>query len=243
MARISSLTVFIFTTLIIYTIIGGLFSAWASTGSTSGYTTPYSSTLPISVGSYTYSETHNITDGAALTTYTAFTPDKYLSWGIFPYSGFVTTKEGNLFGFIPWHFPADWYYDSNDTKIGTELSEATVNNTFTTTLNASKFRIDIGTAYYADAYFMPCYNSTGFVYDCDNASRLMLNSLGNGTVTVFIGSNSTDFSYFDLSVFTSAVSNVLTGFYGIGAPMEVSIILAGVWWILLALGIAKLILG
>jgi len=248
MARISSFTIFVWTTLIIYTMLGGLFSTWAASG-TIGIPTQYTTILPVGMlNTYTTIETHNITYNSGWTDYTPFIPLKAASWtpagGGFPH-GFLVERDVQFYGITYWRVNEPWFYWDNDTRADTNyvLDQDLAISEFELELNASRFRIDIGTNFAADVIIMPCLNTTGYVFPSADPADLMIDSIGNLTVTVTIGSNITNFNTFDLNIFTGAVVNVLSGFYTIGAPIYIAAILAGIWWILLAFGIAKLIIG
>jgi len=220
MARISSFTVFVWVTLIVYTIVAGAMVS-VVTGTT--YTSPYTTTITQEGQMYRYSEIHNITKGTQVDYAANFTPDRRVRWNIplFPDRlGFY--RKDTWLGLVWWQMQ-----DS-------PITEAEIIADFDTSKNYSKYSFDYGGAFWTDVYVYPyMYGNGSFVYYPIN------NSIANNKLTILLGTNQTSYTYFDIGILTG----IVTGYNSYGAPAEVSIVIAGIWWILLVLGIVKLVIG
>lgn len=129
-------------------------------------------------------------------------------------------------------------------NLGNHLHDATILAYWNTTLAVSPFRVDNATDWDSLVLIFPATNSTGGYAYGGTGYQALVNSIGNRTIGVSILSNCyAPLVTFDVSIFVTAIFGCFTGFYYIGTPLYISGILVGIFGVLLAFGIAKLIIG
>lgn len=218
MARVSSFTIFVWVTLVVYTLIS---AGLVSVINASSYQNPYNtSTLPEG-SNYVYSETHNITYNGGNFVYSSFIPDRRINWRWALADEFLVQRPDEWLGWF-------WY-----TLTGCPTDQNTIIADWSNTTGYSFYKLDAGSPYQTDMFCYPLLNSTGRIYDN------MTQSVANNIMTVLLGSNLTATTMFDIS----ALTGIATGYSGQGAPIEIAAIIGGIWWILLLLGLVKLVTG
>ena len=212
------MTVFLWTTLVIYTILSGV---WLSVVSGSEYSSPYVADLEEATG-YSYSQVKNVTRNDCVV-YDTFNPDRRMCWrpDVWGTYKFGCERKDTWLGIL-------WLSMANT------VTEQEVLDAWDPDKNYSKIVYDLGGVYQTDVYIYPLMgpNYTFIYYPLEA-------SLGNNSCTIMLGTNYTQYTRFDISFLTAPV----TGFLGYGMPSELNIILGTIWWILFALAIAKLGLG
>ena len=219
MARVSSFTIFLWTTLVLYTILSGAVYA-ALQGEE--YSSPYQTSLVEEGQQYQYSEIHNITKGGSVD-YTTFSPDRRVRWNVPLHPDYLYFyRKDTWLGLV-------WFQMSNS-----PISEEDIIENFDTSKNYSKFVFDLGGQFQTDVYIYPYMASNGsFIYYPINES------IANGKLTIMMGTNLTSYTYFDIGLLTG----IVTGYASYGAPTPIAVIVGGIWWILFLLGIVKLVIG
>jgi len=223
MARITSLTVFTFVTLVSYTLLATLFASFV-------YATPFENPYAGQTtdwqfySQYQYSEVHNITFPST-TYYTTFSPDRRLIWE----NTLFTDNDKLWFARKDTWLGILWY-----NMAGSPITEQDIIDDFDTDINYSKYIFDQGGSFQTDVYIYPYTDANGtFIYYPINES------ITQGYLTVYMGVNNTTPTTFDIGI----LFGILTGFYYYGAPVVISIIIGGIWWILCLLTLVKLVIG
>jgi len=220
MARVSRFTVFLWCTLVVYTVLSGYVVA---TLQNSEYTNPYPTETIIAGKTYQYTESFNLTFNSEHVAST-FSPDRKISWQdpLFGVNGFYVARKDTWFGIV-------WIPLS-----GSPVSTDYIIENFDTSTNCTVVIFDSGTQFQTDVYFYPLIGSNNtFVY------YPMNESIANNAVTVVMGVNSTTYTFFDISM----LYGVVTGYNSYGAPTPISVLIGSIWWILFLLALVKLVIG
>jgi hypothetical protein len=263
MARITSFTVFVWSTLTIYVILASVFTAYAPSGAfeAGAYKLPANVQNVVNGADaggkhYDYVQTSNISWLGSTVRFGAFSPPKRARWGSNDGS-FTPADELHVdrLGSMLWAI-ATWYGQQTFYVNLTEVTNSGGNHypeNRTIIANAdpstgvSEFRLDPGSDWDSIVLFYPAIDSHGdyaYGYGGGNGTQAMVDSIKAGTITMTLCSNEySTLTVFDVGIFVDAIVACLSGFATMGAPYTVSFVLGGIFDILLALGIAKLIIG
>jgi len=230
-SRIDSLTIFLAVTLIMYSILS---SAVFATFEGVEFVDPFSGkTFDIDLGEeYEFNDVKNVTVGGILeyTSFTELNPDRNIAWYRIPFQSgkFQVTCQGkNL-----------WDSWTQFNLKPEELTESQILTVFDNTMNFSKFIYNQGGEFETAVFYCPqfYYNETSeqptYLYDS------LEESFDNDIVTVIMATNATYVNY-DIG----RIFGVLSGFSTYGMPYEVSVLLGGIFWVLLLLTLVKLVVG
>lgn len=231
MARVSGFTVFLVTTIVVYTLLST--AAFAAVTGTE-FNDPYRGKAKNweFAANFAYSEIQNVTvpDLVGEVLYNDFVPARKI-WGT------IQIIEGNRmhfgrFGTDFWN--SFWCYEME----GSPVPYVELINKWDPETMCTELILDQGGPFETYAFIYPVWEDTEeetriYLYGTLKASI----DVGN-LVTVVLATNAS-YPVYDIGI----IFGVLTGFSGFGAPTQVAIIIGGIWWILVILLIVKLVVG
>lgn len=228
MARISSFTITLGIILVVYTIIGGnIVGMYEGTGTIRPYA---GKVLNVDyLDNFVEYEYQNVSfnNGAYENTYFTLSPDRAVMWrdAWFEEDYFNIESKG-----------LEWY--STYTKLEPKkVYESVLITNFNYEKNYSRQVFNLGGKLETTMLVYPLFytDSENITFIYDNLE----DSFNSDEVTVLLGSNSTYPSY---DVFN--FMGIVTGFVGYGImPLEISILIGGLWWVMFLLMLIKLFVG
>lgn len=234
-SRVDNITIVLGITIVLYTI---LVAGVVATFNNSVFVDPFGGkTVDIELGiDFENSQVMNITREGIINSsneFTDFDPDRIVKWFTVPFSSprFECLSKGYNF----WDNWITFNLDPNDGFTDDEILEIYDEEENRSTVIWSEGG-DLET--YMFIYPRFWYNETEStelpIFEYDN----LTDSFDAGFCTVILATNATFNEYGIADIFA-----VITGFDDTYFPNEISIIIGGIWWVLLILTVVKLVVG
>ena len=229
-SRIDGITIFLAVTLVLYTILA---NGVMATFTTAKFVDPYGGrTIDIELGEdYEYNDIKNVTGGLfpEVQVFTVLNPDRTITWNkpLFGENHFAVHCYGK-----------NWWDSWSHFKLEPKgLHEDEILQIYNENRNFSKVIYDQGGEFETHVFYCPLfyYNETNGVTYLDDSLE---DSFSNNKITVIMATNQTFYNYDIGQIF-----GLLTGFSTHGMPYEVSVIIGGIFWVLLILLLVKLVVG
>lgn len=230
-SRIDGITIFLTVTLVLYTILcNGVFATFTS----DTFVDPYGGKVyDIDLGEeYENNDIQNVT-GALFPTNVKFDnldPDREMGWHtpLFGESWFEVVCYGK-----------NWWDSWSRFGLNpTSMKEAELLEIYNENQNFSKVVYNHGGEFETHVFYCPLfyYNETNGVTYLDDTLE---ESFSNNKITVVMATNQTFSSSYDIG----KIFGILTGFSTYSMPYEASVVIGGLFWVLLILLIVKLVVG
>ena len=230
-SRIDGITIFLCVTLILYTLLA---NGVMATFTEDKFIDPYGGrTIDIELGeNYQYNDIKNVTGGFIPDQkhFTALDPDRTIKWTIplFGEQHFTVHCRGKNW----WD---SWTFQILDPK---ELSKSDVLQNYNEYRNFSKFTYNQGGEFETHVFYCPLFYYNETSEEVTYLNDTLADSFTSNKITVIMATNQTFFNYDASQIF-----GLLTGFSTHGMPFEVSVIIGGIFWVLLLLLLVKLVVG
>jgi len=230
-SRIDGITIFLCVTLILYTILANGIMA---TFTADKFVDPYGGrTIDIELGEdYEYNDIKNVTGGMfpESQVFTALNPDRKIDWYL------------PLFGkphFTVYCYGKNWW-DSWTTQklVPVRTYEDELLQIYNENRNFSKVIYNHGGELETHVFYCPLFYYNESAGEVTYLNDTLADSFDSNKITVIMATNQTFYNYDIGQIF-----GLLTGFSTHGMPYEVSVIIGGIFWVLLILLLVKLVVG
>ena len=230
-SRIDGITIFLTVTLVLYTILcNGVFATFTG----SSFVDPYGGKVyDIDLGEeYQHNDIKNVTGDIipSMIVFDNLDPDRAIKW----YRPFFIDET-----FTVHSYGKNWWdswvtFTLNPKSISTDALLQIYNSD----MNFSKVVYNHGGEFETHVFYCPLfyYNETEGVTYLDEDLET---SFDNGEITVVMATNQTFRSSYDVG----KIFGILTGFSTYDIPYEASVVIGGLFWVLLMLLIVKLVVG
>jgi len=231
-SRIDGITIFLTVTLVLYTIlVNGVFATFTS----SSFIDPYGGKVyDIDLGEeYQNNDIQNVTGDIipSMIKFENLDPNRGIKW----------FRPFFIDGSFTVHAYGKNWWDSwvSFTLNPKEIWEADLLQLYDSDMNFSKVVYNHGGEFETHVFYCPLfyYNETSeeVTYIDENLET----SFDNGEVTVVMATNQTFGSSYDVG----KIFGILTGFNTYDVPYEASVVIGGIFWVLLILLVVKLVVG
>lgn len=231
-SRIDGITIFLSVTLVLYTILcNGVFATFTS----ENFVDPYGGKhFNLDLGEeFDYSDVENVTGGMIPPNimFSDLNPNRAVRWS-------QPFFSSNYLSVVC--YGKNWWDNWVATVLNPEkMTESKLLQIYDSNMNFSKVSYNIGGEFETHAFYCPL-----FYYDEVSGEIIYIDedletSFENGKITVVLAINQTFINTYDIG----KIFGILTGFSTYGTPMEASVVIGGIFWVLLILLAVKLVVG
>ena len=231
-SRIDGITIFLSVTLILYTILcNGVFATFT----TETFVDPYGGKVyNLDLGeSFEYNDVQNVTGGIIPPDimFTVLNPDRMVRW----HQPFLVEDSFNVHC-----FGKNWWDGWTHTKLDPKgLTEAEILQVYNEDKNFSKIVYNLGGEFETHAFYCPLFYYNETAQEVTYIDEDLETSFDNGEITMILATNQTFLNTYDIG----KIFGILTGFSTYDVPQEASVVIGGIFWVLLILLAVKMVIG
>ena len=231
-SRIDGITIFLSVTLVLYTILcNGIYATFT----TATFIDPYGGkAINLDLGeTFECNDVKNVTGGIIppKNTFDGLNPDRYVIWN----QPFLAKHN-----FGVWCHGKNWWDSFSKFQLSPKYtSEDELLQLYNTDMNFSRVIYNLGGEFETYAFYCPLFYYNETSEEITYIDEDLEISFDNGKITMVLATNQTFLNTYDIG----KIFGILTGFTTYGMPLEIGVLIGGVFWVLLILLAVKLVVG